>query len=138
MKLNMECVRDVLLELESRDYVREDDDIFCFIGISLNDLCKQLSKWERTDIFYSLFNLDQADYISMTTFEADIGICDCIINYITFDGHEFLESVRDSQNWKKVKSGLSAVRNYSLSAIAALAEGITSAAVDKFLSRNVQ
>ena len=52
------------------------------------------------------------------------------------NGHEFLSKIRDNNQWSKVKTGLSAVRNYSLSAISSVAEGVTSAAISAYLSNS--
>ncbi|MBC3938549.1 hypothetical protein D4A47_06415 [Anaerotruncus massiliensis (ex Liu et al. 2021)] len=52
---------------------------------------------------------------------------------MTLSGHEFLESIRDDDRWKRIKSGLSAIRNFSLSAISSIAEGVTSAAITAYL-----
>ena len=57
-----------------------------------------------------------------------------IILDLTPKGHQFIAQIRDSGQWKKVKNGLDAVRNYSLAAISAVAEGVTSAGISAYFS----
>lgn len=58
------------------------------------------------------------------------------VKYLTFAGHEFLASVRDDSRWKRLKKALPSIRNYSLDAIKALSEGMTSAAINAYLLKN--
>lgn len=57
------------------------------------------------------------------------------VESMTYAGHELLENIRDDGRWKAVTTGLAAVRNYSLSAISSLAEGITAGAISAYLGR---
>lgn len=59
-----------------------------------------------------------------------IEICD-----LSPTGHELLGKIRDTNQWRSVKNGISAVRNYSLSAISSVAEGVTSAAISAYLQK---
>ncbi len=136
MKLNMDCVRDTLFLLEKHRSFSIDGNCVFVNDISLDEICAQLRKWDRETVFYSLFNLDQAGFISMSIQEADDAYVNCSVSYITFAGHQFLESIRDSKTWSTIKSGLSAIGNFSLNAISVIAEAVTSAAINAFLSRN--
>lgn len=133
MKLNRECMRAVLcfleddIELESRS-----DSLVPDMGAKdIVYIYQALPQWKNEDIYYALFNLQQAGFIDATE---DFG--DYVVNYITFSGHEFLETIRDDGRWKRINRGLSSVRDYSLSAIQAIAQGITSGAISAFLSAN--
>lgn len=55
-----------------------------------------------------------------------------LISDLTPKGHQFIAKIRDERQWKSVKKGLAAVRNYSLSAISAVADGVTSGAISAF------
>lgn len=137
MKLNPDCIRAILLEIEnSWEITATSDGILKMGNLSIEAIYNALPDYDKKDIFYSLYNLEQAGYVNMDVFWADGGVYHCSINYMTYDGHKFLDSVRDSKRWAGVKKGLEAVRNYSLDVIASIAEGITSAAISKYLESN--
>lgn len=137
MKLDTNCVRDVLLAIEElqRVFVNDDGDVEKE-ALWINDLYAALPGYGREVVFYTLYNLEQAGYIDLTVQWISGCVNMCAINHMTYEGHEFLESIRDSRQWTSVKKGLAAVRNYSLSAISSVAEGITNAAISSYLAQN--
>lgn len=137
MKLNADCIRDVLLELEkSLTYRTDEEGRLEKNSVSLHELDCVLIRYTKEDIFYTLSNLDQAGYIKMTIKGAGNSIYLCLVNCITFQGHEFLEKIRNDQSWVKVKAGAAAIRNYSLDAISAIANGVASAAIAAYFEKN--
>lgn len=133
MKLNYDCLRDTLLYLEENLTVDCDGEL-SFGLIYLDDLYNELSQYSNEDIYYSVFNLKQAEFLSCSPADDwPIYHIDSI-NYITFKGHEFLSEIRDNDKWKKVKSILGNVKTFSLSAISAAAEGVTSALIGKYFA----
>ncbi len=137
MKLNNDCIRAVMLELEEtlNLSVNSNGEIESH-SLWLESLFDALPNYSKEDIFYSLDNLKQAGYVELTTQWADGEVlCLCAITKITFEGHEFLNRIRDSKRWAVVKGGLSAIRDYSLSAITAVAEGVANAAISKYLEQ---
>ena len=135
MKLNHECMREVLLEIEKihRVFVNENDSVEKEF-LTIHALYKALPQYGKEEIFYCLFNLEQAGYVSLSTQWISGSVYNCSINHMTYAGHEFLDKIRDPQRWTFIKKGLSAVRNYSLAAISAVAEGATTAAINKYIS----
>lgn len=139
MKLNHDCMRDCLLYLESIENVRvgiiEDELEISLEPIFIGQLFADIKNWTNQDIFYALFNLKQGKYIDTSEGHSDNAYDNFCVNYITFQGHEFLDAIRDDVRWCGIKKGLGAVRNYSLSAINAIAEGLMSGAVSAYLSQ---
>lgn len=135
MKLNLECIRSVMLSLERELSFTDDGDCLTKNDVSLELLCELLPEYQKEDIFYSLFNLDQAGYLNISVHWASDSVYECLVNYMTYDGHEFLNEIRDGKRWNKVKSITTAIRNYSLSAVSSIAEGVTNAAISAFLSK---
>lgn len=130
MKLNYECMRDTLLYLEENLTVDCDGDL-SFGLVFLDDLYSELSQYSKEDIYYSVLNLKQAEFLSCNPGN-DWPVHNInSISYITFKGHEFLSEIRDNDKWKNVKSILGSVKTFSLSAISAVAEGVTSALIAK-------
>ena len=135
MKLNLECIRSVMLSLERELSFTDDGDCLTKNDVSLELLCELLPEYQKEAIFYSLFNLDQAGYLNISVHWASDSVYECLVNYMTYDGHEFLNEIRDGKRWNKVKSITTAIRNYSLSGVSSIAEGVTNAAISAFLSK---
>lgn len=129
MKLNPDCVRDVLLSLEQLS----DNGRVTFTFESFDFLREQLhlESYSTDEIEYHLRQCAMNGMLIGARFGSDgwFSIVD-----ISPKAHEFLANIRDDQQWGKVKKGLSAIRNYSLSAIGAIAEGVTSSAISAYFS----
>lgn len=123
MKLNPDCVRDTLIAIESQP-----------IGsaLQLPDLCNLLPKYSEAEVFYTCKKLEEGRFINAKV-KQSIGVL--VVDDLTYNGHEFLAKIRDEKHWGAVKKGLSAVRDFSLSAISSLAEGIASAVINSYLSK---
>ena len=115
MKINLDCIREVLLKCESECSLNEQ--------LEWNDL--NLSDFDDLDyskqeLAYTIVLLEEADYI-----EAAINYCDNAIGYIsvcrlTYRGHEFLDSIRPESIWKKIKKRVTGIGNVSLPVIQSL------------------
>lgn len=65
MKLNTDCVRSVMLKIEeSHCFSPTADGLIANNPLQIEDLYDSLPKFTHEDIFYSLFNLEQAGYIA--------------------------------------------------------------------------
>lgn len=139
MKLKPDCVRDVLLSIERLQKITlEENGVLSDEPIFLDAICKDLPKQNKADIFYSLKMLEDGNLINMTAEYADSNyVILCIVEGLTFKGHEFLQSVKDEGRWTVIKKGLDAIRNYSLDAMAAVAEGVTTAGIQAFIKTTV-
>lgn len=136
MKLNISCVRDLLLLLEEKPFYTVNEHGFIESQIvSFFDICTELPQYSSSDIYYTLSLLDDAGFLSLITQWGDDSLIFCAVESMTYAGHELLENIRDEGRWKAVTTGLAAVRNYSLSAIASLAEGITAGAINAYLGQ---
>ena len=127
MTLNHECIRGILLQLEEKCSVRENHGTFEWGCVSISELCEKLPDYQSEEIFYSLYNLEQAGFIDVTKQYADGGIFFYLVNYITFAGHEYLENVRSPRNWKKTKEIGLKIGNFGLNMVAKIAEGVATA-----------
>lgn len=133
MKLNLDLIRTVLLCLEENLEIK-DQGVLEKSSMTLHDICNLLPGYERKDIFYTLFNLSQAGYIELKTNWTGTKLYRCEVMHITYKGHEFLDKIRDKERWSNVKTVVDCIHDYSLSAISAIAEGVTSAAISKYFS----
>ena len=128
MKLDHNCVRDVLLYLESVPYIETncDGDVE-FTGVWLDNICEALPKYSKDLIFYTLFELDNGEYISLSEQGAEGAIIACCVNYITYTGHEFLETIRANPTWEKTLDIAGKVGNFGLQMLAKIADGVATA-----------
>ena len=133
MKLNHDCIRAILCHIESTTNITVNEDGIDIDFIAIEDFYENLPSFEKADIFYSLSILDDAGFIDVKS----SGGNDCVYEYyvrrMTYEGHEYLDGIRDEQRWTMVKKGLSKIGSASLSVVSAIAEGVTAAAIDKYL-----
>lgn len=105
MKLNHDCVRDLLLYIEDN----------LQYGSSLCALNVILKPHENNDIIYSAVKLSEANFIEATKINY---ISDSIpvihIHSLTWDGHKFLDNFRDDQVWLTTKEVTSKSSSVSL------------------------
>lgn len=120
MKLNYECLRDILLYLEENLSI--DDDLM-FEEISLQQIClsNELSKYDNKVIYYSIYNLNEIGYISANTNHADCSVDDCGVTNITYEGHLFIESIKPESIWKDVKAKCAKIGTISIPIITQIA-----------------
>ena len=110
MKLNPDCIRDILLEVEKLELNRT---------YSFDELCENLSNHSRDDIQYTCVKLIEANYlIGFTVTAMGMSIPMVVeISDLTYSGHEFLNTVRPKSVWEKTKSAVESIGGASLPVI---------------------
>ncbi|PDZ06296.1 hypothetical protein CON03_08555 [Bacillus cereus] len=114
MKLNHDCVRDLLLTVEESD---RNELLSLHFLLDKN----KLQSYSEDDIVYTIQRLIEAGYINADTqtyFEGQ----DAIISSITWNGHQFLDNIRDKSIWEKTKEKASVVGGVSLPILSELAK----------------
>lgn len=129
MKLNIDCVRDVLLELET----------FPMGNYGSHSFIKSTQKHGEDDVLYALIKLTEADYINAKYSRTLDGRPHIDFIYdITFSGHEFLEKIKSDGIWNNsVKPVLSQVGSKSFDAIVQVATNTISSLISKQLGITV-
>ena len=126
MKLDVECIRDILLETESFE-------MGCY---AIDSYQKQVQAHGEDAVVYTIAKLHEAGYV-----EADIGMDEGGFYHLTcvycmrYSGHQLLDRIRDEKHWSVTKKILAAVKDYSLSAISSVSEGVTAAAINAALEK---
>lgn len=120
MHLNHDCVRDVLL------YVEENANYN--LRISTNSI--KLNDYSIEEIVYSIEKLSEADFLNVTNVST-MGrqIPGYIVQSITYQGHEFLDNIKDNNVWSDTKKQLSKFSSTSLSIISSVAAQVLSAKI---------
>ena len=117
MKLEKELVRDLLLYFEAT--LTFDHHI----DISL--LTKEQLPYDQDDLIYTTQKLIEANFINATTAKCISNKPSIHVTSLTYNGHEFLDQIRDDCVWKKVKKVTSsAFTSVSLSVINCVATAI--------------
>lgn len=146
MKLNPDCIRDVMLTLEDELSIRIQEningDIFFFEPIRIERLILIIGgKYGHasTDIIYSVLQLMENGYVVTSAELPPRGKHNIItlgdILYITPKGHEFAAATHNKEDWSnKIKPILGKVGAVSLSIVEAVSKGVTTAAIDRLLA----
>lgn len=117
MKLNVNCIRDVLLELEKLPFQQ---------SCKMSELITALPKYDADDITYTCFKLAEADYITIQTISSinSAGPSIRCINDITYSGHQFIANIRSDSVWNNVKEVSKKVGSNSIGAISQIAHSV--------------
>lgn len=121
MKLNIDCIRTILLECENIPY--NSYLPFTQLVSALNTM------YSEDEIAYNCLKLKEADYLSVVTKSDHPGIKIVRINDITFSGHEFLNNVRSSKVAEATKNICSKIGVTSLQAFTQIATGVVTALI---------
>ena len=126
MVLNQDCVRDILLAVEKCPFNQTLD---------IGKLAVQLPDYDEETIWYACLKMGEGGLLEIETLPIMRSVMPEIkqITCLTYQGHELLNSVRDGKRWSAIKTCGTAVRNYSLSAIGKISEGMTLAAINAYL-----
>lgn len=119
MKLNPNCIRDILIAVEENtgykiylDYPTEKDK------------CPSLANYEDAEIRYHIYQCYKSGLIELVGKE---DLCGNIpINDLTPAGHSFLANIRSDNVWNDVKKVSLKVGSTSLTALTQIASGIVS------------
>lgn len=127
MKLNPDCIRDVLLYLEENLKI---EDNHRFSEITLSQLEEALPQYPNEDVFYSVYNLHQIHFIEGKINDINnMKMFFCEINNITWNGHQFLNTIRPTTVWEATKKGASKLGIMSMHALSTIAMKIAEAIV---------
>lgn len=126
MKLNPDCIRDVLLAVENCPFNE------C---LNLDKLENQLPDYTVEDLWYTCLKLEEGNYLSLTTImyggSNRPGITS--IGDLTYQGHEFLNSIRKPTVWDKVKNVANSCENYSLKTLGIIGQELAKNAIQSML-----
>ena len=92
MKLNLDCIRAILLKLEELPYGES------YSSVNFGGLC---STYSQEDIDYSIKKLTEAHFIETDVSEFSDESYTYILD-ITYEGHQFLANIRDNTIWHNV------------------------------------
>lgn len=117
MKLNPDCIRDILLVIE------ELSNNINFIYS--RELIKYLPQYDSVEILYHVKQMEMSNLIiiPLNSFSLDGSY---LIKDLTPNGHKLIADIRKENNWKKTKEIASKVGSFSLDAISTISSNIIS------------
>lgn len=144
MRLNPECIRDLMMFCEENTYI-ETSEVNTHLCASYHVLyvdsmrhLSPLSSYPPGELLYHIIQLSESGYI-MTDFEFDPqnnfhkGNLPRIY-YVTPKGHEFIAKITEKKSWEKASKILGTLGGISLSVIEAVSKSVADAALSKHIA----
>lgn len=137
MKINYDCLRDVLIALE--EYLTLSDD-FGYEEIPLINFIhfQELSRYDAKQIAYCVFKLAEAQYIETGQIYRSEKRIYCSIKCITYKGHEFISNTINPDIWKKTTNIAKKVGSFSMSILSQIASNVISDVITSVTSSEKQ
>lgn len=102
MKLNHDCVRDLLLEIEEKHIVDQ------LIHLSDFETFQVVKTYGLNECLYALQKLRENSLVIFHKSQDPQGYyLEFWIGGLAWDGHSYLDNIRSSSRWKKMKKHLS-------------------------------
>ena len=131
MELNKDCVRDILLKCEELLQMNDDGTMNT---LQSGDLKEVLPDYDLSVIKYSVLKMDEADLINARIISFDDSIVgEFLIFDITYFGHEFIEQIKDDNNWNKVKDVAKKVGSSSIDILLQIATGVLTNKINNYI-----
>lgn len=125
MKLNPDCIRDILL------YVENNTDLEHPLSLDPHQIPDELSPYSGAEIMYHIKQAELSGLLLVPSWYLDGG---CLIRYLLPEGHQFLSDIREDSNWNKTKDIAKSVGSNSLDAIKQIATGVITALIQARLN----
>ncbi|MDM0609580.1 DUF2513 domain-containing protein [Clostridium perfringens] len=104
MRLNPDCIRDILL------FVEENTD-FENTDVDASVLVESLIEYDENTLFYHIIKMNSAKLFDKVEY------CENELIYISslsWTGHAYLDNIRDNNIWAKTKSAVGKLSSISL------------------------
>lgn len=126
MKLDPDCLRDILLLVEKKSSF---EGMFSYSDFMNSDL---VNKYDTGKIFYHIKQAAMSNLITKVTWTKDP---DFSFSDLTPEGHKFINDIRNEQNWEKTKSVAKSIGSFSIDALKSIASGVVTSAINKLLGQ---
>lgn len=111
MKLDQDCVRDLLLAIEELSRVNKTESLeYYFENSNLKE-----SPYSEEDLMYTASRLKEAGFIHA---QPNGSFSYYYVSTLTYNGHVFLDTIRDPKVWSKTKEVTSKFASVSLPIVA--------------------
>ena len=124
MQRNMDLVRDLLIRLEALHLGVGEAQMLMVPGPPL-----VLAGEDANEVFYNMRLLANAGFLDLTDGQPALGFG---IKGLTWQGHDFLDSVRDPEIWRRTKEGAQKAGGFTVELLGDLAKGLIKTQIEKF------
>ena len=124
MRLNPDCIRDILLFIESTT----DSNIRY---VNFETILNALSQYDEDTIHYHILQIKNSELILELHFS---GRNPFLIGDLSPKGHEFLENIRSDSNWNKTKEIAGNIGSFSINNLSQIAIGVVTQLITKKFS----
>lgn len=114
MKLDHDCVRDVMLTIE------EEFNLNTRLHAEQFSQLPRLKDYPYENVLYALIKLKEGGLINAGVLSHSDGT-KVIVSSLTYEGHQLLDNIRDNAVWQKTKQAASKLESVSLSILGELA-----------------
>lgn len=121
MKLNYDCLRRLMLEIEDFENI---DENLRYNHLSFADVVKTLPEFQENEIMYVTLKAKEGGLLNVNVFNADNSVYSCSYSSLTFAGHQFLDNVRNKDIWTKTKSIAQKIGCTSLKSLISISEKV--------------
>lgn len=126
MRLEFDCVRDILLTVE--DIVTLETP--CFINQNYQQY-ERLKKYDFSVLAYHVHQCALSELFTETQFDE---LWNCKIIDLSPKGHEYIGNIRSDNVWSKVKNVIAKIGGVALSMVPEIASPILSAQIQSLLN----
>lgn len=128
MKLDIACVRSILLTVEKYEHFRAPVSFFTH-NHSYAFYDDFLKDYDQPTVCYHVQYCIDAGLLNDSS-----ATLNCFQVSMTPSGHSFLANIRPEKNWTKLRALISQVEGLSLKLVTAASEGIATAVMNKYLN----
>lgn len=131
MILNHDCIRAILLEIEK---FSSFDNVYIYTPDNLPP-GSFLSGYDCDTVLYHIRQCDLAGYLLNTNWK--------VFDYVAIEdlmpiGHELVSNIRTEEKWIRTKKILTMLGGAGLKMLSAIAEGVSTAFLNKYISSMTQ
>ncbi|HHF7010411.1 DUF2513 domain-containing protein [Streptococcus mutans] len=120
MKFEPEVARDILLDVEE---LHQYPDPFTF---STSEKFNRAKKYDIDTIAYHCNLLKEAGFLNYDPIYGNNELQMVFINGITYDGHQFLDSIRSPKVWRETKTRAEKLGVFTINIISDIASSVIS------------
>ncbi|EMC06742.1 DUF2513 domain-containing protein [Streptococcus mutans] len=120
MKFQPEVVRDILLDIEE---LHQYPNPFTF---STPEKFNRAKKYDIDTIAYHCNLLEEAKFLKWDPIYGNNELQNGIINGITYNGHQFLDSIRSPKVWRETKARTEKLGIFTINVISQIASNVIS------------
>lgn len=117
MRLNPDCIRDILMEIEENTSF----GTFYEYPSKKSDNDSRLAKYDRNTVLYHIKQCELSGYLTDVHWYMEPS---CLVVDLSPTAHQFLADIREDTNWNKTKDIAKSVGSNSLDALKQIASGV--------------